>query len=180
MNWQRFFHRDEADAEQREELDFYLEITTKEYIERGMEAAAARAAAQRKLGNATLIREEVYRMNTLTFIEGALRDARHALRMIRPNQARIQRGSFAFARFGHRREYSNLQCVGRSTDSALALSWIGGAGGRVQLVRDSRAALRRRAALARHVRRLQGGRKGLRKLRRLDFRRRHRDRDGRS
>ena len=83
MNWRRFFHRDEADAEQREELDFYLEITTKEYIERGMEAAAARAAAQRKLGNATLIREEVYRMNTLTFIEGALRDARHALRMIR-------------------------------------------------------------------------------------------------
>jgi len=48
-----------------------------------MEPAAARAAAQKKLGNATLIREEVYRMNTLTFIEGALRDARHALRMIR-------------------------------------------------------------------------------------------------
>src|SRR6476620_1924673 len=42
------FPRDEADAEQRQ--------------------------AQRKLGNATLIREEVYRMNTLTFIEGALRD----------------------------------------------------------------------------------------------------------
>ena len=48
-----------------------------------MEPAAARAAARRKLGNTTLIREEVYRMNTLTFMEGVLRDARHAVRMIR-------------------------------------------------------------------------------------------------
>jgi len=34
MNWLRFFRRGEADVEQREELDFYLEITTNEYIER--------------------------------------------------------------------------------------------------------------------------------------------------
>ncbi len=83
MNWRRFFRRDEADAQQRDELDFYLDVTTKEYIERGMEPAAARAAARRKLGSTTLIREEVYRMNTLTFMEGVLRDARHAVRMIR-------------------------------------------------------------------------------------------------
>ncbi len=83
MNWRRFFRRDEADAEQREELDFYLDVTTEEYIERGMEPAAARAAAQRKLGNPNLIREEIYRMNTLTFLEGLLRDARYAVRMIR-------------------------------------------------------------------------------------------------
>src|SRR3954454_4533303 len=84
MNWRRFF-RDEADAEQREELDFYLDVTTEEYIATGMEPAAARAAARRKLGNTTAIREEVYRMNTITFIEGVLRDARHAVRMIRAN-----------------------------------------------------------------------------------------------
>jgi hypothetical protein len=83
MNWRRFFRRDEADAEQRDELDFYLDVTTKEYIERGMEPAAARAAARRKLGSTTLIREEVYRMNTLTFVEGVLQDVRHAGRMIR-------------------------------------------------------------------------------------------------
>lgn len=83
MNWRRFFHRDQADAEQREELDFYLDITTEEYIKRGVEPAAAREAARRKLGNTTLIREEVYRMNTLTFLDGVLRDARHAVRMIR-------------------------------------------------------------------------------------------------
>ncbi len=47
-----------------------------------MDPAEAKAAARRKLGNASLIREEVYEMNTLTFLEGLLRDARHALRML--------------------------------------------------------------------------------------------------
>ncbi len=83
MNWRRFFRREGADAEQREELDFYLDVTTEEYIERGMEPTAARAAARRKLGNTMQVREEVYRMNTLTFIEGLLQDARHAVRIIR-------------------------------------------------------------------------------------------------
>jgi predicted permease len=83
MNWRRFFRREETDAEQREELDFYLDVTTQEYIERGMEPTAARAAARRKLGNTMRVREEVYRMNTLTFIEGLLQDGRHAVRIIR-------------------------------------------------------------------------------------------------
>jgi len=81
--WRRFFQRHEADAEQREELDFYVQTTAHEYIERGMQPAEARAAAQRKLGNTTYIREEIYRMNTLSFIEGMFLDARHAVRMIR-------------------------------------------------------------------------------------------------
>jgi predicted permease len=83
MNWRRFFRRGEADREQREELDFYLDITAAEYIERGMEPTEARAMARRKLGNPIQIREEVYRMNTITFLESLLRDARHAARMIR-------------------------------------------------------------------------------------------------
>jgi predicted permease len=87
VNWRRFFRRDEADAEQREELDFYVDTTAQEYMERGMEPAEARAAARRKLGNPTQVREEVYRMNTLTFLEGLLRDARHAMRMIRTKPA---------------------------------------------------------------------------------------------
>src|SRR5215471_5739433 len=83
MNWRRFFRRDEADAEQAEELDLYLDITTQEYIERGMNTGDARVAARRKLGNTTLIREAVYRMNTLTWVEGILQDARYAVRVIR-------------------------------------------------------------------------------------------------
>jgi putative ABC transport system permease protein len=85
MNWRRFFHRDQEDAEQQQELEFYLDVTTEEHIARGMDAIVARDAARKKLGNATLIREEVYEMNTLTFVEGLLRDGRHALRMMRLN-----------------------------------------------------------------------------------------------
>ena len=47
--------------------------------------AAAREAAHLKLGNRTLIREEVYEMNTLVFMESILRQTRHAFRMIRHN-----------------------------------------------------------------------------------------------
>jgi hypothetical protein len=85
MNWRRFFHRARADAEQSEELKFYLDVTAEEYIARGMEPTNARDAARKKLGNTTLIQEQVHQMNTLTFVEGLLRDARHALRLIRLN-----------------------------------------------------------------------------------------------
>jgi putative ABC transport system permease protein len=85
MNWRRFFHRAKADAEQQQELDFYVDVTTEEYIALGMDPDVARDAARKKLGNPTSIREEVYEMNTLTFLEGLLRDGRHALRMIRRN-----------------------------------------------------------------------------------------------
>jgi predicted permease len=83
MNWKRFLRRDAADAEQQEELEFYVDVTAEQYVERGMNPEAARAAAQRKLGNMSLIREEIYRMNTLTFVEDALRTARHTVRLIR-------------------------------------------------------------------------------------------------
>lgn len=85
MNWRRFFQRARADAEQRQELELYLDITAEEYIARGMDPARARDAAHRKLGNTTLIREQVYQMNTLTFVEGFLRDVRYALRFIQLN-----------------------------------------------------------------------------------------------
>jgi len=83
MNWKRFLRREAADAEQQEELEFYVEVTAEEYVERGMQPEAARAAARRKLGNMTLVREEIYRMNTITFAENALRTARHTVRLIR-------------------------------------------------------------------------------------------------
>lgn len=85
MTWRRFFRRDKADAEQRAELEFYVDVTAEEYIARGMDPTVARSAARKKLGNATLIQEEVYEMNTLTFLEDLLRDGRYALRMIRLN-----------------------------------------------------------------------------------------------
>src|SRR5438270_5607987 len=48
-----------------------------------MAPTQARAAAQRKLGNPTLLREEIYRMNTLGFFETLWQDLRYGLRVLR-------------------------------------------------------------------------------------------------
>jgi putative ABC transport system permease protein len=83
MNWRRFFKREEADADLRLELESYLEITTNEYVARGMDRDTARAAARRKLGNSTLVREEIYYMNTIPFIESLFAALRYWFRTLR-------------------------------------------------------------------------------------------------
>lgn len=83
MNWQRFFRREQADAEVREELESYLEITTDDYIARGMDAESARAAARRKLGNTTLVQEEIYFMNSIRLFDLLSAAMRYWLRTIR-------------------------------------------------------------------------------------------------
>ncbi len=87
MNWRRFFRRDQTDREQAQELESYLEITTEEYIARGMDRESAQRAARLKLGNLTRIREEVYQMNTATFVETTMQELRHSARMLRLNPA---------------------------------------------------------------------------------------------
>jgi hypothetical protein len=87
MSWRRFLNRGQADAEQQQELESYIEITADEYIAQGMALNEARRAARLKLGNLTRIREEVYEMNTATFLEGATQELRHAIRMLRLNPA---------------------------------------------------------------------------------------------
>jgi putative ABC transport system permease protein len=85
MSWMRFFGRERWDKERERELQAYLEIETEENIARGMTPEEARYAARRKLGNATQIREEIYRMNSLTFIESFWQDVRTGARMLRKN-----------------------------------------------------------------------------------------------
>src|SRR5262249_19521436 len=87
MNWRRFFTRARADAEQQQELEFHVEVTAEEYMARGMSPDAARQAARRKLGNMTLVREEVYRMNTIGFLDSLGRDLRYTLRSMRHRPA---------------------------------------------------------------------------------------------
>jgi predicted permease len=80
MNWRQFFLRAHWDRERAEELRSYLEIETEENVTRGMSPEAARRAAHLKLGNTVRIREEIYRMNTISLLDTLGRDLRLALR----------------------------------------------------------------------------------------------------
>ena len=85
MGWQRFFRRAEWDRERLAEIESYVAIETDDNIARGMPPAEARAAALRKFGNGAFIREEIYRMNTITLLDTLAHDVRYALRLLRRN-----------------------------------------------------------------------------------------------
>jgi putative ABC transport system permease protein len=83
MSWLRFFHRARRDAELAKDIQFYLDTETEDNVARGMPKDVARERAYRKFGNTTLIREEVYRMNGMRFLETLWQDGLYAVRMIR-------------------------------------------------------------------------------------------------
>jgi predicted permease len=83
MNWRRFFHRARRDAESARDIQFYLDTETDENVARGMSPEEARRAARKKFGNDTLIREEIYRMNSAVFLEALWQDILYALRAMR-------------------------------------------------------------------------------------------------
>src|SRR5439155_2213271 len=85
MGWRRFLRRARWDRERAEELKSYLQIETDENIARGMSAEEAGQAAQRKLGNTLRIREDIYQMNTIGFLDSVAGDLRYALRGMRRN-----------------------------------------------------------------------------------------------
>jgi putative ABC transport system permease protein len=80
--WFRLFRRRYWDEERARELEAYLEIETDENITRGMTPEEARYAARRKLGNLTLIREEIYHMNSFGWLEAVWDDVRVAVRKL--------------------------------------------------------------------------------------------------
>ena len=81
----RFFRRAEADRDQLEQIESYIQIETDENIARGMPAGEARAAARRKFGNSVLIREEIYQMNRVFLFDTLARDMRYGWRTLRRN-----------------------------------------------------------------------------------------------
>ena len=85
MNWRTLFKPELADSEQRQELEFYLEMAAEDFAARGMNPADAQRAARIKLGNTTLIHEEIHTMNTPKLIDTCVRHARHTLRTLRRN-----------------------------------------------------------------------------------------------
>lgn len=83
MGWSRLFRRAQWDRERARELDAHLQIEIEENVARGLSPEEARYAARRKLGNPTLIREEIYTMNSLGFLEGLWQDLRYGVRALR-------------------------------------------------------------------------------------------------
>ena len=82
MSLIRFFRRRRWDRERARELESYLEIETQENLARGMSFDDAQQAARRKLGNPTLIREEIYWMNSIGRLEIVWRDLRYSARAL--------------------------------------------------------------------------------------------------
>lgn len=85
MGFTRFFRRRYWDEERARELDAYLAQEIDENVARGMTRDDARAAARRKLGNTTLIREEIYSMNSIGWLESTWQDLRYGARILRRN-----------------------------------------------------------------------------------------------
>ena len=83
MSLLRFFRREQWDTERAAELESHLQIETDKNIAAGMSPADARTAAYRKLGNPARIRETIYEMNSIPFVDALWRDLRFALRGLR-------------------------------------------------------------------------------------------------
>ena len=85
MGVTRYFRRRYWDDERARVLEAYLDEETADNIARGMSREDARRAACRRLGNPTLIREEIYNMNTFGLVETIAQDLRYGLRLLRRN-----------------------------------------------------------------------------------------------
>jgi putative ABC transport system permease protein len=82
MRLTRFWRRGRRDDELSVELDTYLAHETAERMRDGLSPDEARAAALRKLGNTTRIRETVYESSSLGWIERLGKDIRYAARLL--------------------------------------------------------------------------------------------------
>ncbi len=83
MRFRQYLRRQEWDEERRRELDAHLAEEMADNIARGMTPGEARRRAHMKLGNPTVIREEIWKMNSFVSVEDLGRDIRYALRQLR-------------------------------------------------------------------------------------------------
>jgi len=86
MGWIRkaraLFRREALSAELEEELRFHVAMREELNMVEGMPPALARADAQQRLGNATLLKEKMREADLFTFAESVARDLRFAARML--------------------------------------------------------------------------------------------------
>ena len=76
-------HRREFDADLEEEMRLHLELRQEEQLQSGMAADEARAAARRRFGNTTYLKEESHFAWGWEWFENFLMDVRYGLRVLR-------------------------------------------------------------------------------------------------
>jgi len=79
--------RDRLDDELREEMGLHVELRTTELVERGVPPAEAHAAALRRFGNATLLREDTRTMWGFGALDTWVHDVRYGVRMMSRTRA---------------------------------------------------------------------------------------------
>ena len=78
------FSRRRVDDEVRRELEGHIDLLADRYIRAGMTREEADSAARRQFGNALLVREEIYDMNSpLPILDTTWQDLRYGLRLLR-------------------------------------------------------------------------------------------------
>src|SRR6266404_2008759 len=87
MSWIRrlrsLFEKQKLEDQLDEELQFHIEMRTREFVAAGMTAEEARQQAARLFGNQLLLKERTREMDTVAWLETLLQDLRYALRMLR-------------------------------------------------------------------------------------------------
>jgi len=85
MSWKRFWHRRERDEDFAREVDAYIEHEVDRNLDAGMTPDDALAAARRRFGNITAMKERVHEMNSIGLVEEFSQDLRHGWRWLRRN-----------------------------------------------------------------------------------------------
>jgi len=79
------YRRGGADGERAREIAAHLALLEEEFRRKGMTPEESRRHAHLRLGNPTVIREEMRRMNSVPFLEDLWRDVGYALRQLQRN-----------------------------------------------------------------------------------------------
>lgn len=105
--------RRRLDEETRGEMDAHLALLEERYVRAGMMPAEAHAAARKQFGNTVLAREEVYRLNTINWLDSIAQDLRDALRQVRrsPGFSAVVVATLALGIGGTTAVFSVLQAV---------------------------------------------------------------------
>ncbi len=87
LRWQSLFNRANVEGDARREMELHLEQLTREKMEAGLDAGAARAAARREMGNLGLLEEQSRDTRGVRYLHDVADDLAFAWRLLRKSPA---------------------------------------------------------------------------------------------